>query len=511
MTELWTPSRRGLLQAALVAGCAPALLRHADAAGEPLFGLGVASGSPRADRVVLWTRLLGEALPAQVAVQWEIAEDESFRKIAARGTERAEPATAHSVHAEPVGLRPDRWYWYRFRALGQQSVVGRTRTAPAADAEAASLRFAIASCQRYDQGEYAAWGDMARQDLDLVLFLGDYIYESSTPADSQVPRRHEGKTCHSLDDYRRRYAQYKRDPQLQAMHAQAPWILIWDDHEVQNDWAGDVSQDLAPDFHQRRIVAAQAYWEHQPFPKALRPAGAEIVLSHRVDWGRLARLITLDDRSWRDPQVCPKPGRGGSNTVNLKDCPAMLNPQRTLLGAPQEQWLRDSWDATRPWNLLAQQTMMARFNAQDPAHGPGRYWTDGWDGYPFARERLLRDLDARRVPNAVVLGGDVHANYVTDLKLDWNDPQAPVIASEFCGTSISSHGREQAHVDKALPFNPHIHYGRSEERGYMRFALSAGRLDAEIRRVESHWDARSPVVSAAKFSVEAGRPGPQRA
>jgi len=511
MTCLWTPSRRGLLQAALAAGCAPALLRHADAATEPLFALGVASGSPRAERVVLWTRLLGANLPKEVAVQWELAEDEAFKSVVARGTERAEPDTAHSVHAEPGGLRPDRWYWYRFSALGQRSPVGRTRTAPAAEAAVGTLRFAIASCQRFDHGEYAAWGDMAKQELDLVLFLGDYIYESATAPDSKAPRRHEGGLCRSLDDYRGRYAQYKRDPKLQAMHAAAPWIITWDDHETQNDWAGDVSQHLAPDFHQTRIAAAQAYWEHQPFPKAMRPRGAEMVLNHRYDWGSLARLITVDDRSWRDPQVCPKPGRGGSNTVDLKDCPALLNPRRTLLGAPQEQWLRDSWDATRPWNLLAQQTMMARFNQQDPARGPGRYWTDGWDGYPFARERLLLDLEARRVPNAVVLGGDVHANYVADLKLDWNDARAPVLASEFCGTSISSHGMAQSQVDKHLPFNPHVRYGRSDQRGYMRFALSAGRLDAELRSVESPWDADSKLFTAARFAVEAGRPGPQAA
>ena len=504
-------SRRGLLQAALVAGCAPALLRHADAAAEPLFALGVASGSPRADRVVLWTRLLGEALPATVPVHWELAQDEAFRTVVARGIEHAEPGTAHSVHAEPAGLRPDRWYWYRFRALGQQSPAGRTRTAPAADAMPAALRFAIASCQRFDHGEYAAWGDMARQDLDLVLFLGDYIYEYATPHDARVPRRHQGPQCRSLADYRDRYAQYKRDPQLQAMHANAPWILTWDDHEVQNDWAGDVSQDQAPDFHQRRVAAAQAYWEHQPFPASMRPKGVDIALSHRVDWGRLARLITLDDRSWRDPQACPQPGRGGSNTVNVKDCPELLDTRRTLLGAPQEQWLRDSWDATRPWNLLAQQTLMARFNRQDPAQGPGRYWTDGWDGYPFARERLLRDLQARRVPNTVVLGGDVHANYVADLKLDWDDERAPVLASEFCGTSISSHGAEQSQLDKALPFNPHLRYGRSDQRGYMRFELRADRLDVELRSVASPWDAKSPVSTAARFVVEAGRPGAQAA
>jgi alkaline phosphatase D len=503
--------RRGLLQAALAAGLAPALLlRHAGATAPagtlPLFGLGLASGSPRADRLVLWTRLLGEALPETVDVHWELAEDEGFKTIAARGSERAVAAEAHSVHAEPQGLRPDRWYWYRFSALGQRSPVGRTRSAPAADATPGRLRFAIASCQRWDQGEYAAWGDMARQDLDLVLFLGDYIYENATPATSDAPRRHEGGLCRTLDDYRRRYVQYKSDPQLQAMHAAAPWILTWDDHETDNDWAGDVSQHLEPGFRQRRAAAAQAYWEHQPLPKALRPRGAEMALNQRYDWGALARIITLDDRSWRDPQACPRPGRGGSNTVALQDCPALIEPGRSLLGAAQERWLADSWDAQRPWNLLAQQTLMAPLNWPAPE---GLHWTDGWDGYPAARERLLRDLAAARVPNAVVLGGDVHANYVTELR--GAGPDAPLLASEFCGTSISSQGLAQARVDRLLADNPHLRYGRSDERGYMRFELSAGRLQAELRRVAEPWNPRSAVGAGARFVVEAGRPGPQAA
>ncbi len=344
---------------------------------------------------------------------------------------------------------------------------------------AASLRFAIASCQRHDHSEYAAWGDMATQELDLVFFLGDYIYESATAVDSKAPRRHHGGQCRTLEDYRQRYAQYKSDPQLQAMHANAPWILTWDDHETQNDWSGRRVARPGPRFPERRVAAAQAYWEHQPFPEAPASARRRHDAEPALRLGQPGAAVTIDDRSWRDPQACPKPGRGGSNTVDLKDCPSLRNPQRTLLGAPQEQWLRDSWDATRPWNLLAQQALMARFNSQDPAKGPGRYWTDGWDGYPFARERLLRDLAARQVPNAVVLGGDVHANYVSDLKLDWDDPTAPVLASEFCGTSISSNGSEQSRLDKALPFNPHIRYGRSDQRGYMRFELRAERLEAE--------------------------------
>lgn len=508
LTAMHNLPRRRYLAAALAAGTAPLFIRHAGAAAsEQRFALGLASGCPRPDRLVLWTRLMGDDLPASVPVQWELADDEAFQRIVARGTEQALLDDAHSVHAEPQGLQADRWYWYRFQALGSRSMVGRTRTAPAPDAASKRLRFAIASCQRWDQGEYAAWRDMATQDLDLVLFLGDYIYEYATPATSSAPRRHEGGPCRSLADYRARYAQYKRDPALQAMHAMAPWILTWDDHEVENDYAANQSQTLDPAFPRRRIDATKAYWEHQPFPKALRPKGSEMRIYGQYDWGRLARLITLDDRQWRDPQVCPKPGRGGSNTLPLSDCPALLDPKRSLLGAAQEQWLAGSWDAERPWNLLAQQTLMARLNWGSAAKP--RYWTDAWDGYPAARQRLLQGMLAAKARNPVVLGGDVHANYVADLKLDFDDPTSAVIASEFCGTSISSQGLLNERVERALPQNPHIHLGRSDERGYMLFQLQAERLDVELRSVLQPWEAQSGLRVQARFAVEAGRPGPQ--
>jgi alkaline phosphatase D len=507
------PSRRRYLAAVLAAGSAPLFIRHA-AAAEAMerFALGIASGCPRPDRLVLWTRLLGGDLPASVPVQWELAEDEGFTRIAARGSEAALAEDAHSVHAEPQGLKPDRWYWYRFSALGTRSPVGRTRTAPAADAAVASLRFAIASCQRWDHGEYAAWRDMATQDLDLVLFLGDYIYEYASPLTSNAPRHHAGGPCLTLVDYRARYAQYKSDPALQTMHARAPWILTWDDHEIENDYAAGQSQTLDTGFARRRAAATKAYWEHQPFPKALRPQDSELRIYDHLDWGRLARLITVDDRQWRDPQACPKPGRGGSNTVALADCPSLLDPRRTLLGAAQEQWLAQSWDAERPWNLLGQQTLMTRMNwGKGAKPSEASYWTDGWDGYPAARQRLLQAMLAAKARNPVVLGGDVHANYVADLKLDFDDPKAAVVASEFCGTSISSQGLLNERVQRTLPQNPHIRLGRSDERGYMLFQLTPERLDAELRSVLQPWDAASEMRVQARFAVEAGRPGAQEA
>ena len=520
MTGARRSARRTLLQGATALTFAPWLLRYAHGADLPRFALGIASGQPRADGMVLWTRLTGAGLPERAMVEWELARDEGFETIVARGEETAEAAWAHSVHAEPAGLAPDRWYWYRFRALGQQSQVGRTRTAPKPDAEA-TLRFAIASCQRYEVGHFAAWRHLAAEPLDVVMFLGDYIYEYAGSPKSLRPL--EGGHVRTLEQYRARYATYKSDPALQAAHAVAPWLLVWDDHEVGNDYAGLQGQELEPDFKAQRAAAYRAYWEHMPFPKSARPVDADMRITGRLDWGRLARIHLVDDRQYRDPQACPKPGRGGSNTVALKDCPALLDPQRTLLGSAQERWLADGWDTTRPWNLLAQQTLMARFSWTDPgasastasaasaASSRGTYWTDGWDGYPAARRRLLDTVAQRKVPGLVVLGGDVHSNYVADIKADWDDPAAPVLATEFCGTSITSLSMAQSRIDAARGFNPHIRYARSDQRGYVRFTLDAKRLQAQLRVVDNALDPASGVATAASFVVDAARPGAQPA
>ena len=499
-----TASRRRLIQASAGLIVAPWFVRHAGAADVDRFELGIASGQPRPDGVVLWTRLTGDDLPAHVPVQWEIARDAAFADIAAHGEEDAEAAWAHSVHAEPVGLDPDRWYWYRFRALGRQSPVGRTRTAPAAD-QAATLNFAIASCQRYDVGHYAAWRHMAEEGLDLCMFLGDYIYEYASRPNSV--RQLEGGAPLTLAEYRARYATQKRDPALQAAHAAMPWLLVWDDHEVENDYAGLQGNRLQPDFPAQRAAAYRAYWEHLPFPKSARPAGPDMRITGRLDWGRLARIHLIDDRQYRDHQACQAAGSGGSSTVALGRCPALLDPKRTLLGAAQERWLDAGWDLDRPWNLLAQQTLMARFSWSDPANGNGTYWTDGWDGYAPARNRLLGTLAQRKVPGAVVLGGDVHSNYVADLKPDYDDARSPVVATEYCGTSITSLSLEQQRIDAARVFNPHIHYARGDQRGYMRFALDAKQLQMQVRVVNDARDPASGIATAARFVTEAAKPG----
>jgi alkaline phosphatase D len=495
----------------------PAMTRHARSADVPRFALGVASGQPRSDGMVLWTRLTGPGLPDSVPVQWELAHDEGFTQIAARGVELAQAETAHSVHAEPGGLASGRAWWYRFTALGDRSPAGRTRTAPDPGTEA-TLRFAIASCQRWEYGHYAAWRDITASEPDLIVFLGDYIYEYPLLANDPV-RPISGGLVTTLDGYRDRYAQYRADPLLQAAHACAPWVMVWDDHEVENDYAAGVGGGLLGhslgallgDFGRRRAAAYQAYWEHMPFPKSARPTGDAMRIYGHLDWGRLARIQLLDNRQYRDPQVCPRPGRlVGSHTVSLKACPALLDPRRSLLGAAQERWLAQNWSLDRPWNLVAQQTLMSRLSWTDPAHDP-TYWTDGWDGYAPSRQRLLSAAAQRQVPGLVVLGGDVHAHYVSELKTSYEDPRSPVVGAEFCGTSISSRGPAQSRLDAALPLNPHLLYGNARHRGSVLFRLDARTLQADLRAVDRPREAESAVRSAARFVVEAGRPGPQRA
>jgi len=500
--EFFPLSRRRWLACAGATIAVPAYVRHARAADVVRFALGVASGQPRERSIVLWTRLTGPDLPAHVPVRWELARDEGFTQIAARGTETATADEAHSVHAEPSGLEPGRTYWYRFEALGQRSASGCTRTAPAPDA-AVDLRFALASCQRFDHGHYAAWRHVAGSELDFVLFVGDYIYEYPSPP--VAVRYHEGGAVRTLEQYRARYAQYKSDPALQAAHAAVPWLLVWDDHEVDNDYADLQGQSLQTDFRAQRAAAYRAYWEHMPFPKALRPSGPDMRIYGRYDWGSQVCIHALDDRQYRDVQACAKPGRGGSNVVQLSDCPELLNPQRTLLGAAQERWLADSWDLRRRWNLLAQQTLMARFSRTP--FDQATYWTDGWDGYAPARKRLLQTVVDRKVPGVVVLGGDVHAHYVADLKVDYDDARAPTIATELCGTSITSRGAAQERVNEWLRHNPHVRYGRADQRGYVSCRLDADTLHASLMAVDKPEDPASAVAVAAQFVVDAARPG----
>ena len=484
--------------------------------GSSPFTLGIASGYPLPTSVVLWTRLApapltpGGGMPAEpVSVEWEVASDERMAQVVRRGTVTATSEWAHAVHVEVDGLEPARWYWYRFRAGGEASPLGRTRTAPAASATPERLRFAFASCQHWEQGYFGAYPHMVADDLDLIVFLGDYIYESATSR--ETVRRFGAPEPHTLDDYRARHALYKTDRDLQAAHAACPWVMTWDDHEVANDYADDRSQEMHPRewFLARRAAAYRAYYEHMPLRRQMVPFGPHMRLHTRVSFGRLAQFHLIDDRQFRTHQPCAPPGRGGSAIV--EDCAERVDPRQTMLGAQQERWLEVGLDRSPArWNVIGQQTLMAQL---DRKPGPGQqFWTDGWDGYPLARRRLLDYVAQRRPSNPVVIGGDVHSFWVTDLKTDFDDPQSPTVATEFVGTSMTSQfGPSPAQVDLVLRENPHIRLADGTRRGYVRLEATGQRLRADLRAMRTVTQPGTGADTLASFVVEDGRPGAVRA
>ncbi|HEY4170053.1 MAG TPA: alkaline phosphatase D family protein [Reyranella sp.] len=467
------------------------------AQGQP-FPLGIASGCPRPTSIVLWTRLTA---PGPVA--WAVAEDEGMRRVVRNGTATAEERWANSVHVDVEGLRPGRHYWYRFTANGEASPVGRTRTAAAPTDKPQALRFAIASCAQYEQGYFAAYRHMAAEELDAVLFVGDYIYEMSWGRD--LVRRHNGGRCTLLFEYRDRYAQYKSDADLQAAHVAHPWILTWDDHEVANDYTDDIGPE-DPDparFLKQRAAAYQAYWEHMPLPNALRPGGPSMRLYDRYRFGSLAELVTLDDRQYRSHHACRETLKRGKA---LENCAERLDPGRTMLGAGQEAWFADGMRrASARWNIVAQQTLMAELD-----RGPGErhvYWADGWDGYPIARQRLLDAVAASPVKDTLVLGGDVHSFWAADLKQDFARPASATVATEFVGGSITSQGPAADRVHGYLAKNPHIRAASTGVFGFGLVTLDAKKADISFRTLADVRDPKSTIATHQRFVVEAGRPG----
>jgi alkaline phosphatase D len=500
-----------VLVADRLAGAWPAPVQRG---GYP-FTLGVASGDPAPGGVVLWTRLAPQPLladggmPAQaVPVDWQLAADPRFGRIVRRGTVLATPIQAHAVHVEVEGLEPARTWWYRFRAGGELSPVGRTRTLPAPEASLGRLALAVVSCQHFEHGYYTAYQHLAQEDLDLVLHLGDYLYETA-PAEGQ-PRRHAGPAPVDLAGYRLRHALYRTDPDLQAAHAALPFVLAWDDREVANDYAADQSERFDPPavFRRRRAAAYQAYWEHLPLRRRSRPRGSAARLYRRLRFGDLAELSVLDTRQYRDDQPCDTNGVGRSQVV--AGCPERLDPRRSLLRAEQRRWLLAGLDRSPArWNVIAQQLLMAELELQPE---PGRaYGSDGWDGYAADRARLLGFLVARRPSNPVVVGGDMHSFWVNDLKLDNHRPGAPVLASEFVRTSISSSGPLYELYRASLSDNPHVRFFESRWRGYLRCQVDHRRWRTDLRVVETVQRPGAPVRTLASFVVEQGRPGPQRA
>jgi len=496
----------------MLGGAALAKARTKGFSSDP-FTLGIASGDPNANGFVLWTRLATRPLepaggmdPQSVNISWEIATDDAMRKIVRQGTATAAPELAHSVHVEIDDLEPGRWYWYRFRAGDAESAIGRTRTMPAAGATTDKLQFAFASCQHFENGYYTAYEHMAKEDLDLVLHLGDYIYDGAG-RDKQVRKHSNGKLL-TLADFRERHAQYKSDRLLQGMHARCPWTVTWDDHEVCNNYAGDGSEreglkDPAK-FLKLRAAAYQAYYENMPLRRASLPQGANVRLYRNVSFGSLAEFLVLDGRQYRTPQP------NGDKACDINE--ACCSPKSSMLGRRQFGWVKDSLaKSNATWNVLANQVIMALV---DLKRGKERvYPMDEWSGYVYERNALMQFIDERKVSNCVVLTGDNHSNWVTDLRVDDLKPKTPIVATEFVGTSISSSGNGGEHRERQselMAENANVRFYNAE-RGYVRCTLTPELWQADFRTVSQIEKPGAPIKTRASYVVEAGAPGAQRA
>jgi alkaline phosphatase D len=481
--------------------------------GDHPFRLGIASGDPSSDGFVLWTRLVphlfepGGGMPSRKApVEWMVAADEQMRKVVRSGTVSALPELAHSVHVEVDGLQPGREYFYRFRYRNDVSEVGRTRTAPRATDRVGALSFAFASCQDWTHGFYGAYRNMAEEDLDLVVHLGDYVYEYGVPADGgarQTPipdQLREGPQ--DLARWRMQYELYKSDPDLQRTHARFPWLVTWDDHEVQNDYVGDYDGTISA----ARAAAYQAWYEHQPVRRRSLPRrDGSLQLYGRNDWGRLAQLDVLDTRQYRTAPPC---GWGEAPA-----CDAGNDPTKgSMLGRTQEGWLLDGLErSSARWNVVATSVMMARLDHDGP--DGDIIWHDAWDGFPASRRAITDTFARARVRNPVMVTGDWHSTFVNDILQDFDDPASPVVATEFVGTSITTNGDGEVYgpyYGPMIKYNPHITFFDGDRRGYVRCRVTPDEWRTDLRMVPQVGVADVTASTFASFVVEDGRPGAVR-
>jgi alkaline phosphatase D len=444
--------------------------------------------------------------PEVVEVNWEVASDERMRTVVQHGTAYATPEWAHSVHIEPSGLDPGREYWYRFESGGVRSPIGRTRTAPTYGAPLERLKVGLVNCQHYEQGYYTAYRHMLADDLDLIVHVGDYIYEGNTAA---KVRNHNMPPAFTLEDYRARHALYKGDRDLANAHAAVPWLVIWDDHDVANDYANDVSEDDDDPqlFLARRAAAYQAYYEHMPLPRWAVPSGPAMRLYASRAFGDLVNVVLLDQRQYRSPEACPPLGRAGGHRVDESKCPELDDPGRTMLGGRQEAWMQGQL-TTSParWNLLAQGTLMGYNNeAPLPEH---RYWTDAWNGYPAARERLMKFLSERHISNPVVLSGDIHAFVVSGLHLKAADLNSPIVAPEFVATSLSSDPVPETYFETARKLNPNLLTATGQYRGYIKFDINKDNLRADLVALDTVKKPDSERKTLISYIVEGGKAVP---
>jgi len=521
-------TRRRLLQGTVSAGlglvAAPGVMRFAAAqswhAGNP-FSLGIASGAPRPDGFVLWTRLAPDPLSTDpdnpggmssgdVTLRYEIAGDEAMKTIVRRGEATAEQAFAYSVHLDVAGLQPGRPYWYRFLSGDATSAVGRAMTLPAPGASLDQLRFGYVSCSNYEHGYFSAYRHLTDENPEFILFLGDYIYETIEENRPIVRRHSDGVEAATLPTYRNRYAQYRLDPDLARLHAQVPALVTWDDHEVQNDYADKYSEffDDPGQFLIRRAAAYQAFYEHMPVrPILSHPNGPLMRVYDRFSFGDLIEVSLIDGRQYRSREACYRPpDKGGGHLESNASCPERLDAGRTMMGFDQEAWLYSALAHSKAqWNLIAQDVLMAQL--REKQDGVDNFWTDDWDGYPANRARLLKRIHDTNVSNPVVVSGDIHSFFANDLKLDFDDQSSPIVATEFVGTSISSYGPPYDLLAQTLPDNPHVHFFESRRRGYVVVDLGRAKMQVRMRVVSDAHDPKADISTLKTYAVESGHPG----
>lgn len=474
--------------------------------GKYPFSLGVASGCPREDGVVLWTRLAPEPLKGggmpfgSTAVRYRLCSDDAMRRTVREGLVETSDAKAHSVHVTLRGLEPGREYWYQFYYGDAESPIGRTKTAMV---KGMAAKLALASCNAYESGFFAAYADMAGWQPNCVIHVGDYIYEGGIGTMGvrtvnvrgfdmrlETVRQHNSHEIVTLWDYRNRYGLYKSDASLQAAHAAAPWIVAMDDHEIDNNWAGDVPQDpwaqTPLEFKVRKQAALQAYYEHMPLeaPPTFSGVDAHLQMYGAFRFGP-AQVHLLDTRQYRSDQVC------GDGFPGETMCDDLTDPYLTMTGAAQERWLRNGLRASQaPFNVIAAQTWFAPYRYNAVGETP-QVNMDQWDGYPLQRQRLI-DMFSE-VSNPVVLGGDWHCAAAMRIHKDpWN-VKSPRIGHNFCGTSISSQCTWSEPLHAARDFNPHVDHVNGRQRGYARFNVTAKDMVADFRVVENATDPQSTV------------------